>query len=272
MKAPVLIMGVINITPDSFSDGGQYVAPDAAIAKAKALLAGGAQILDLGAESTRPGAAELTPEAEWSRLEPVFRRLHADLPSAFTQAMISVDTRHPDVMRRAAAAGARMINDVGGAKHDRSVLADLAKIRGLHYVAMHMHATPATMQDAPLTGQDAVDAVDTFFVDATAALKAAGFDASRIWLDPGIGFGKTDAGNSLILREIPRWTAAHQVAIGISRKSFLGRALGIERPIDRDAASKGLELGLAVAGARLIRTHDVAGLSRLLKAWRDGGE
>lgn len=257
-------MGVINVTPDSFSDGGQFAAPEQAVERARVLLADGADVLDFGAESTRPGAAEIEPNAEWARLRPVFELLARKVPAAFTQAVVSVDTRHASVMLKAVDAGARMVNDVGGGS-DEKTLRSLARVQGMRYVAMHMHAPPATMQANPLRGEQAVQAVAAFFEDAASRLSSAGFDAQQIWLDPGFGFGKNDLGNYLILSEIPRWARRWNIAIGVSRKSFIGRTLGIEKAADRDPVSKGLELGLALAGARMIRTHDVAGLTKLLR-------
>jgi dihydropteroate synthase len=136
---------------------------------------------------------------------------------------------------------------------------------------MHMHGTPATMQLDPLRGPEAVRAVDAFFTATRARLARAGFGPDRLWFDPGIGFGKGDAGNLALLAAIPRWAKAGQIAIGVSRKGFIGRALGIETPQDRDGPTKMLELGLSIAGARLIRTHDVTRLARLRTLLAGGG-
>ncbi len=258
-KTKVWVMGVINITPDSFSDGGSYHEPKAAVRHARRLLADGADILDLGAESTRPGATPLTETEEWLRLKPVLEALRKELP----QVPLSIDTRKPGLMLTAAALGATLVNDVEGAR-DPATLKALAVFPDLSYLCMHMHGTPQDMQKCPLDGAAAVEAVDRFFDDRFKALTQAGFRPDRIWMDPGIGFGKTDAGNARLMREVPAFSARYNLAIGISRKGFLGRTLGIKEPKDRDAPSKTLEFGLACAGARMIRTHDVARLKNLL--------
>jgi dihydropteroate synthase len=252
-------MGVVNVTPDSFSDGGDALSPRDALARCDELLRDGADLIDLGAESTRPGAAPLPADEEWTRLAPVLAALaQRDLVSR-----VSLDTRKPDLMLRAADLGIALVNDVEGGR-DAATLKALARYPNLGYLAMHMHGTPETMQRHPLGGRAAVAAVTSFFAERAAALRAAGFAPERVWLDPGIGFGKTDAGNLRLMAEIPRWRGAHQVAVGVSRKGFLGRALGLPAPKDRDPPTKTLELGLWLLGARLIRTHDVARLRTLV--------
>jgi len=261
-------MGVLNVTPDSFSDGGRFLDPTAAVDQALSLVAAGADVIDVGAESTRPGAKTLPPEEEWQRLEPVLKRLGA-LGEGKLGAKLSVDTRKPSLMRPAAELGASYINDVSGLA-PMDILRTLAGFRGLQYIAMHMIATPETMQLEPLRGSEAVRAVDAFFGEATQRLADAGFAAERRWLDPGIGFGKADSGNLRLMAALPQWTNRYNIAIGISRKSFIGRALDIPVPQDRDAPSKMLELGLAFAGAKMIRTHDVARLRKLLDTLTSG--
>ena len=247
-----LIMGVINLTPDSFSDGGEWSNPGAAIARMEQLLADGADLIDLGAESTRPGACSINEDEEWSRLAPVLKLLarHSLLPG------ISIDTRKPTLMLRAAEYGATWYNDVGGqATHrDLQIFADYPHSQ---YIAMHMPMNPAIMQDNPLSSTAALTSVLKFFDERMNVATAAGFSADRIWLDPGIGFGKTDAANLRLIAEIANWSKTRQIAVGISRKSFIGRTLNISSPRDRDPPSKMLELGLAMQGAKLIRTHDV---------------
>jgi dihydropteroate synthase len=252
-------MGVLNVTPDSFSDGGSYLDPQAALAHAEALSEAGAAIIDLGAESTRPGATPVPEAEEWRRLAPVLTHLAAHPPKA----ALSVDTRNPGTMLRAADLGVRYLNDVSGGAPPET-LARLAAYPGLSYIAMHMHGEPATMQRHPLGPAAATGAVDAFFADALTRLTAAGFSPDRVWVDPGFGFGKTDAGNVALMRALPRWTARYQVAVGISRKGLIGRILDLPNPADRDAPSKTLELGLAMLGARMIRTHEVGRLRRLL--------
>lgn len=250
-------MGVVNITPDSFSDGGRTFDPEAALRRAEELVADGAAIIDCGAVSSRPGAAPVSVAEERRRLEPFLKGWNKrQLP-----ALLSVDTCSPEVMRLAADSGAGMINDIQGLA-DQATLQTLATY-GLHYVAMHMHGTPQTMQQAPLSASEAVERVTHFFELARARLSAAGFSADRIWLDPGIGFGKSDEANWKLVNESRRLARTMRLVVGISRKSFLGRFFGLESPLERDAPSKMLELGLLWSGVQAIRTHDVAGLARL---------
>jgi len=259
-------MGVINVTPDSFSDGGLFLDPGAAAEQAHRLVADGADVLDIGAESSRPGAPAVDAAEEWRRLAPVLSRLVEEQPGV----QVSVDTCKPELMLRAADAGAAIINDItGGAPGE--VLARLARYPDLQYIAMHMHGTPKTMQNNPLIGGVAIAAVDEFFAHAHARLAAAGFAANRIWLDPGLGFGKTDRGNIQLMRHLPTWASRYRIAAGVSRKSLIGRSLGLPVPADRDGPSKMLELGLALLGTNLIRTHDVRRLKGLLSLL-DGGD
>ena len=259
------IMGVINVTPDSFSDGGEFLAPATAVERASQLVDAGADVLDLGAESTRPGAAAVPADEEWRRLEPVLAKL-LNSPLA---ARISVDTRKPLVMQRAAAMGVRWINDVAAAA-DPDLLAQLATYPHMHYIAMHMPFTPDIMQAQPLAPRQALAAVDALFVARRQQLAAAGFAADRCWLDPGIGFGKSDAANVALMQAVPRWSRTQQIAVGVSRKSFIGRALDLVNPKDRDPPSKMLELGLALLGASLIRTHAVGPLKHLQSLLAEG--
>lgn len=264
-------MGVLNVTPDSFSDGGDSLDADRAVATALRLADEGADYIDVGAESTRPGAVPVSSQAEWHRLEPVLDRL----AQRTLGAKLSIDTRKPEIMLKAAEAGVGLINDSSGTADgsqpgdpanpgaDDKTLQILASRSHIRYCAMHMHGTPQTMQQNPLRGQAAVTAVDKFFAGAEQRLRKAGFAQSRLWLDPGIGFGKDDTGNVALLAHVPAWSKTLGVAIGISRKGFIGRLLDITRPEQRDAPSKMLEFGLAIAGARLIRTHDVKRLAHL---------
>jgi dihydropteroate synthase len=260
-----LVMGVLNVTPDSFSDGGAWLEPGAAVARAQELLADGADLLDVGAESTRPGATPVPEAEEWRRLAPVLQALERD--GLVTK--ISLDTRKPALMLRGADLGVAVLNDVAGYP-DPATLRRLAGYRGLSFIAMHCHGAPETMQVDPLPAAAAVDAVSGFFDAATEALTAAGFGPERIWLDPGIGFGKTDGANLRLMAAVAAWAPRRQLVLGVSRKGLLGRALGIPRPADRDAPSKTLELGLAMAGAAMIRTHDVRRLKLLLNLLHGG--
>jgi dihydropteroate synthase len=252
-----LIMGVINVTPDSFSDGGELPTPEAAADKAARLIEEGADLIDLGAESTRPNATPVSSAEEWQRLEPVLKLLQKNHPSI----PVSLDTRKPELMLRAADLGVVYVNDVeGGLQVPSETLARLAKYPKMQYIAMHMQGNPQTMQQNPLNADDAIKAVDAFFAERHAALLSAGFSKERIYLDPGIGFGKTDEANFRLMRDVRLWTPNYRVAIGISRKGFIRRAFKIDDPKKTDPATKKLELGLALLGVRMIRTHDVKGL------------
>ncbi len=252
-----LIMGVVNVTPDSFSDGGELPTPEAAAQKAARLFEDGAEVIDIGAESTRPNATPVSSTEEWQRLEPVLKLLQKNHPTI----PVSLDTRKPELMLRAADLGVVFVNDVeGGLQVPEDTLARLAKYPRMQYIAMHMQGNPLTMQKQPLNADDALQAVDGFFAERQKALEAAGFAKDRIYLDPGIGFGKTDEANFRLMRDLVRWTREYRIAIGISRKGFLRRALKLDDPKATDPATKKLELGLALLGAKMIRTHDVKGL------------
>jgi dihydropteroate synthase len=253
-------MGVVNITPDSFSDGGQFLDPGAAIAQAEQLVADGAEIIDIGAESSRPGSRQVSQDEEWGRLLPVLTRL----AKGTLKTQISLDTRKPELMMKATDFGISFINDIEGGR-DEKVLRFLAARRDVSYICMHMHGDPATMQKSPLAGAAGIPAISRFFNDKTQLLMSCGFSPDRIYLDPGFGFGKTDDLNAKILAHTPAWVAAgRQLVVGVSRKSFFGRTLGLENPADRDAPSKICELSLAIMGAGIIRTHDVKRLKHLL--------
>lgn len=264
------IMGVLNVTPDSFSDGdgksARWRDPGEVMDRALGLIADGADIIDIGAESTRPGAEPVDETEEWGRLFPILSRL----TKANVGATISVDTRKPSLMLKAADQGALIINDVGGGAPEQT-LTRLAAYPGMQYIAMHMHMNPKSMQQHPLGAHEASALVSAFFSSLEARLLAAGFPKAAIWLDPGIGFGKTDAANLTLMQMIHVWSKGFNIAVGVSRKSLIGRALGIGEPKDRDAPSKTLELGLAMLGARRIRTHAVAPLRRLLDLLQANG-
>ena len=196
-----LLMGVVNLTPDSFSDGGDYNDVGAAFDRIETLIADGADIIDLGAESTRPGASQVPAEEEWKRLEPLLKRLsQSSLPVS-----ISVDTRKPSLMLQAADYGATWFNDIGG-HADITDLATLASYPEMHYIAMHMPITPDIMQVQPMPAAQALADIKEFFAQRMTLLAAAGFGGERVWLDPGIGFGKTDAANVRIMQEISLWS------------------------------------------------------------------
>jgi dihydropteroate synthase len=251
-------MGILNVTPDSFSDGGRYLSPELALARAEELLAEGAAVLDIGAESSRPGARPLDALEEWGRLEPVLRALRdCGVP-------LSVDTYKPEVMRRALDAGASMINDIWGLRQPGAV----AVVAGSDCAVcvMHMQGDPASMQTAP-TYQDVVDEVAGFLAERVLILQRAGIERARIVVDPGFGFGKTTEQNYALLRGLDRFgEQGCAVLAGLSRKSMLGAVTG--RPVnERVGASVAGALAAASRGARLLRVHDVALTVEALKVW-----
>ena len=263
-----LVMGVLNVTPDSFSDGGDWSDTDAAMARGRDLLAEGAHVVDVGGESTRPGALPVPIEVELERVIPVIAGLRDDVAAA--GARLSIDTRHAEVARAAVAAGASIVNDVSASLHD------VAAETGAGWVAMHMQGTPGTMQDAPRYVDVVAEVLETLVAVADAA-RSAGVD--ECWIDPGIGFGKTFDHNWALLADLDRFVATGiPVAVGTSRKGFLGAALaaadGSERvpaPDDRIEASVTTALWAATMGAAMIRVHDVAATVTALDAHRVGG-
>lgn len=252
-----LIMGVLNVTPDSFSDGGAFLDPDRALNHIETLINAGADIIDIGAESSRPGARLVSLDEERQRLFPILERL----AERRVDVALSIDTNKPEIMLDLSQYGVKYINNIKGLPPFECMQALASK--GHDYIAMHMHGTPETMQRYPLTGKSARTLFEAFCHETQARLQEAGFSPARIWLDPGIGFGKTDAANLDLLRYCMEHSGQFQFAVGLSRKSMLGRLFGIENPLDRDDASKGLELGLIMAGVQMIRTHEVERLVQM---------
>jgi len=248
-----MVLGIINVTPDSFSDGGQLPNTEAAIAHAMQLLADGADILDIGGESTRPGAQPVEAEEELRRVLPVIEGVLRHAP----EAIVSIDTMKPAVARAALRAGAAIINDVSGARDP-----DMVKLLGstdCGYILMHMQGEPRTMQQAPHYA-DVVAEVGEFFEERIDALAAAGVARGRIVLDPGIGFGKALEHNVALLRAsevFGRWLGL-PVLIGASRKRMIGELSGFPSPSERDLPSAFLHLAAVARGAALLRVHDVA--------------
>jgi dihydropteroate synthase len=253
-----LVMGILNLTPDSFSDGGRWQTPVAAIDQAMKLIDEGADILDLGAESTRPGAAPVTAEHELQRLAPVLKAL-ADAPVP-----VSVDTRKPEVMQAVLDLGADMINDVEGFATPAAIEA----VRGFSAACcvMHMKGDPRTMQADPVY-HDVVLDVRNCLAERVSALQTAGVSRSRIVVDPGIGFGKTLAHNLALVARLRELAVDDcPVLIGLSRKSMLGALTG--RGVDdRLAGSLAGMLAAVAAGARIVRVHDVAATRDALVVW-----
>lgn len=252
-----LVMGVVNVTPDSFSDGGAVYPdghPDAAIALGRQLLAEGADVLDVGGESTRPGAEPVSGDEERGRVEPVVGALAAE------GAVVSIDTTKPTVARAALDAGAMIVNDVGAAGDDE--LLGVVAESGAGYVLMHSRATPADMQDHARY-DDVVADVFEALASARDRCVAAGIPERRIVVDPGIGFAKTTEHNLELLRRLRSLRSlGHPVAVGASRKSFLGKLLGAEDPTVRLEGSLACAVQATTAGAALVRAHDVAATVR----------
>jgi dihydropteroate synthase len=257
-------MGVINTTPDSFSDGGtlyqgEQLNMDLALRRAADMVAQGAAVLDIGGESTRPGAAAITLEQEMQRVVPLVERISAEL-----DVVISVDTSAPEVMTAAASAGAGLINDVRALSRAGALQA--AAATELPVCLMHMQGQPATMQAAP-DYADVVGEVEAFLLQRVAACETQGIPRQRLLLDPGFGFGKSVAHNLQLLRALPR-LAQHgmPVLVGLSRKSLIGKLLGRD-VTQRLPASLSLAVLAAERGASIIRTHDVAETADAVAMW-----
>ncbi|HMN63456.1 MAG TPA: dihydropteroate synthase [Burkholderiaceae bacterium] len=254
-----LVMGVVNVTPDSFSDGGRHDTVEAAIAHARRLVADGADLIDIGGESTRPGAMPVSPDEEIARVIPVLVALRdCGVP-------LSVDTRHPATMRAAIGHGADMINDVFALREEGAI--DAVRDSACAVCLMHMRGEPATMQQAPVYAE-VVSEVEQFLEARVDALRAAGVARERIVVDPGIGFGKTLRHNLLLLGALDELAAAGQpVLVGVSRKSMIGDLTG--RPADgRLAGSLAAMLAAVARGAAIVRVHDVAETRDALRVWR----
>jgi dihydropteroate synthase len=245
-----VVMGVVNVTPDSFSDGGAWLDPEAAIAHGRALAAQGAAILDVGGESTRPGAEPVTEAEELRRVVPVLEGL------AGAGARLSIDTSKAAVAAAALDAGATIVNDVTALRGDPAMAALVAE-RGCGCVLMHMLGEPRTMQLHPVYDDVVVD-VGAFLAERLRVAIAHGIDAERVWLDPGIGFGKTVDHNLELLRRLDEIVAlGRPVVVGTSRKSFLGRITGRD-PQHRVAATVATNVLALARGASVFRVHDVA--------------
>jgi dihydropteroate synthase len=253
-----IVMGVLNITPDSFSDGGQFFDVGRAVEHGLQMVADGAVIIDVGGESTRPGAAPILPEQQIERIVPVIEQLaeKADVP-------ISIDTYNFEVAKAALNAGAAMINDITALSDPR--LADLAAKQQIPVVLMHMQGTPRTMQVEPKY-DDVVSEVRRFLLSQAKRAEQAGIPKDRIFIDPGIGFGKTLEHNLLLLRNIDRFVVTdYRVLVGTSRKSFIGQITGKEKPEDRIFGTAATVALCAAAGVSIVRVHDVAEMADVVK-------
>jgi dihydropteroate synthase len=256
-----LVMGVVNVTPDSFSDGGRTFDPDAAVEQALRLVAEGAEVLDIGGESTRPGADPVSEAEEIARTEPVIARL-----SRLTDRPLSIDTRRTGTARAAFTAGATIWNDVSALGDDGALTLAASSQRDV--ILMHMQGAPKTMQLAP-SYEDVTAEVKAFLLARAAAAEAAGVAKTRIWLDPGIGFGKTLAHNVALIAALPSLCAhGYPVLLGASRKGFIA---ALDRSSPGPDARLGGSLAAALWGARsgcaMVRVHDVAETAQALTVW-----
>jgi len=259
------IMGIVNTTPDSFSDGGLHAAADDAIAGGLTMARAGADILDIGGESTRPGAQTVAPEHEIGRVKPVIEGLRAQGFSG----VISVDTRKASVAQAALGAGASLINDVSGFTYDPA-LADVAVAAGLPVCVMHGPMDPATMQDNPTYDDVLLDVYD-FLERQILSLEARGILRDRIIADPGIGFGKTQGHNLALLARLSLFhSLGVPVLLGASRKRFIGTIGNVPDARDRAPGSIAVALGALGQGIQIVRVHDVAQTAQAIALWRAG--
>jgi len=257
-----LVMGVLNVTPDSFSDGGRFLEPEQAVDRALEMCSQGADIIDVGGESTRPSAPRISPEVERQRVIPVIERLaeHKDV-------VISVDTQKAEIARQAVEAGALIVNDINAAAQSPEMLELVAESR-CGYVSMHMQGTPQTMQQAPVYS-NVVAEVSEFFRQSLVFYEKYGVSLEQIVLDVGIGFGKTVDHNLELLRHLVDYKKhGRPLLLGVSRKSFLGKILGAESTDDRLAASLACVCWGMSADVRIFRVHDVLETSQTVRMWR----
>jgi dihydropteroate synthase len=255
---PTLVMGVLNVTPDSFSDGGLFLDHEAAVEHGLRMAADGADLLDVGGESTRPGSQAIPIDKEIARVLPVVKRLAAEV-----DVPISIDTRKPEVAGAALDAGAVVVNDVSGARDP--LMFEVVRRWGAGLVMMHMLGEPKTMQEDPRY-VDVVREVRAYLADRVGSAVAAGIDRGRLAVDPGLGFGKTYQHNLTLMRDIGAFLdLGVPVVVGPSRKSFIGAALG-DLPMDqRLEGTAGAVAWLAGQGAHVVRVHDVAEMVRVVR-------
>lgn len=257
-----LLMGIVNVTPDSFSDGGLYRYAGQAVAHALRLIDEGADWVDVGGESTRPGSAPVSVDEECARVIPVIEGVRAARPGV----PISVDTSKAAVAEAATQAGARIVNDVSALSDP--AMAPLCAQAGVTVVLMHMRGTPATMQ-RDTAYEDLVGEVERYLAERAEAAMAAGIQRERIVIDPGIGFGKAPGDNPALIAAVPRLRAlGHRVLIGASRKRFIGELTGVAEPSQRVAGSVGAALAAAARGADVLRVHDVAATRQALAVFQ----
>jgi dihydropteroate synthase len=255
--ARTLVMGILNVTPDSFSDGGRYAEPRPAVDHAQSMIRDGADIVDVGGESSRPAAAPLSAEAEWARVAGPLGALAA------IDACISIDTYHAETARRAVALGARIVNDITALRGD-SRMAEVVASSGCACVLMHMQGMPQTMQIDPRY-DDVVDDICAFFDERLAFAMRAGIDENALWLDPGFGFGKTPGHNLEILRRLSEFKKfGRPLLVGTSNKGTIGAVLGT--PVDDRLEGTAATVAIAIAnGADCVRVHDVRAMTRVAR-------
>ncbi len=255
------VVGVLNVTPDSFSDGGEHASRDAAVAHGLRMVDEGADMIDVGGESTRPGAADVSVDDELARVVPVIEGLAREV-----EVPVAVDTSKPEVMRAAVAAGAGMINDVYALRRDGAL--ETAAQTGAAVCLMHMQGEPRSMQVDPHYDDVAAE-VHRFLAERVLACEMAGIDKRRVMVDPGFGFGKNLEHNLALLRALDKLRdLAAGIYVGLSRKSMLGAITGRETPADRMAASVAAAMIAVQRGAILVRTHDVAATRDALAVWQ----
>ena len=248
-----LIMGILNVTPDSFSDGGLFLDPDVATQEALRMVAEGADLIDVGGESTRPGADPIDAEEQIRRVVPTIQRLRTVLPEGFP---ISIDTTRGAVAEAALAAGADLVNDVSAGRDDPAMFERVAD-RGVPIVLMHMQGTPKTMQERPYY-DNVVEEVIAFLLERADLAMRAGILHDRIWLDPGIGFGKRKDDNLALIAHLDRLVATgYPVLLGASRKRFMGAVCGEQRPNGLTAATVATTALGVMSGVRMFRVHDI---------------
>ncbi len=253
-----IIMGILNITPDSFSDGGDFISPQIAIAHARKMILDGADIIDIGGESTRPGAQKISVEEELKRVLPIIKAIRSEFPNI----EISVDTYKSEVAQQAVVAGATIINDVSGLQLSNN-MAQVASRLQVPIIINHMKGTPETMQKGDIVYKDVIEEISQFFAEKIKMLEESGVKRENIILDPGFGFGKTIKHNVTILNNLQKFKKFHlPMLIGVSRKSSLGKLLQENfghafAPKDRLFASLAATAVAVENGANIVRTHDV---------------
>lgn len=257
------VCGIVNVTADSFSDGGRYLDPQQALDHALRLVEEGADLLDIGAESTRPGASVIEPQEQIARVVPLIEAI-----AQRCQVPISIDTTDAEVMRAAVGAGAGLINDVCALRREGAL--DAAADLGVVVCLMHMQGEPRSMQDAPHY-DDVVGEVHRFLTDRIFACQLAGIDKKKLLVDPGFGFGKTLEHNLAMLRECARFAEIAPLLVGMSRKSMIGTVTGRENTLERVSGSVAAALIAVQNGAAIVRVHDVAATCDALAVWRAVG-